>query len=394
MNGPQLLSRRRIDESTFVIASNGYAEGPAQALRDFLVANGARRVTTVDHPLVAEGRGEHVVTAFAGGRTSTKRYRLPNLPPYTYLLDPFVPLRLPVSTAWFGFNNLAALRGLVRRRRGATGAVYYWAVDYVPRRFGDGAATRAYERLDRLVCTNVDARIELADAARDARSHALRLDPEKHAPAVVVPMGAWLGRAPQATAASWPEQRLVFLGHLVERQGVDSLLRSLPRLVAEHPRVRLDVVGGGPLEDGLRRLARTLGVADRVELHGFVKDHRAVEAILGRSTIALAPYREDRESFTRFADPGKVKAYLAAGLPIVLTDVPPNARALEAAGAAIVSPGEPEALAAAVGRLLEDEGLWLAAHTSALESAKRFDWNALLREGLAQLGFDTGDTGT
>ena len=35
-----------------------------------------------------------------------------------------------------------------------------------------------------------------------------------------------------------------------------------------------------------------------------------------RSSVALAPYAPDPDSFTRFADPSKLKSYAAAGLPM------------------------------------------------------------------------------
>jgi glycosyltransferase involved in cell wall biosynthesis len=390
---PQPARRRRIDESTFVIATNGYADGPAQALRDYLLAHDARQVTMVNHPLVAEGGNEHLVTTHAGGTTSRKTYRLPNRPPYTYLFDPFVPVRLPTSTAWFGFNNLAALRGLSRRMLGKSEAVYYWAVDFVPERFGRGPVTGAYNLLDRLACTRVDARIELTEAALRGRTMALGLNADATAPAIIVPMGAWLSRTPKAKPGPWGEPRLVFLGHLVERQGVATLLQSFALLCDKRPDIRLDVIGSGLLESRLRALARTLGVDSHVTFHGFVDDHKDVEGILARGTIAVAPYVKDTQSFTRYADPGKLKAYLAAGLPIVLTDVPPNARELAASGAAILTDDEPEALAAAVERWLGDERLWRAAHSAALAYAQQFDWNALLGEGLAKLGFVSGGTG-
>ncbi len=379
-----------IRASTFVIAANGFADGPAQALRDYLVAREALGVTVITHPLVAEGAAEHLVTEHSGGQTRTRRYRLPNRPPYTYLLDPFVPLRLARSTAWFGFNNLAALRGLLRRRSGRSDRVYYWAVDFVPRRFGRGLATRAYERVDRLVCSGVDARIELTETALRSRTEQLGLDPSTAAPAIVVPMGAWVARAPKASSRSWRGQRVVYLGHLVERQGVATMIEALPLLLETNPRATVEIVGGGPLEADLRRLASSLRVDDRVTFYGFVPDHRQVEAILGESAVAVAPYRRSARSFTRYADPGKLKAYLGAGLPIVMTDVPPNAGELRASGAASVIDDEPAALAIAVGGLLDSETRWLAAHDAAMSHARRFDWNTLLDESLGALGFDVG----
>ena len=48
------------------IASNGFADGPAQALRDYLVAEGAE-VVTIFHPLTPEQGTTHVVTTYAAG---------------------------------------------------------------------------------------------------------------------------------------------------------------------------------------------------------------------------------------------------------------------------------------------------------------------------------------
>src|SRR5450755_4442805 len=68
-------------------------------------------------------------------------------------------------------------------------------------------------------------------------------------------------------------------------------------------------------------------------------------ALIAGSSIALAPYRATADNFTRFADPSKVKGYLAAGLPTLVTDVPPNARELERCGGAKVIDDDPRALA-------------------------------------------------
>ena len=45
--------------STFVIAGNGFSDGPSQPLGRFLLENGARRVTTITHPLMDDGPSEH-----------------------------------------------------------------------------------------------------------------------------------------------------------------------------------------------------------------------------------------------------------------------------------------------------------------------------------------------
>ena len=374
-----------IGDSAFVISTNGFVDGPAQALRDYLVRAGAGTLTFVAHPLDRDSGSRHVVSTYEGGRLNgERRVVVPSRPPATFPLDLVVPLRLPPCDAWFGFNNLACLRGLIRRRFGRAGEVFYWAVDFVPDRFGQGALTSVYDRLDRTVCVLANGRIELSEAALAGRNDRLRLNRAEVAPAFVAPMGAWLDRVPTVDSGAWKRRRVVFLGHLVERQGVTTLLQALATLTD----VQADIVGTGPLEQDLRREARALGIEQRVVFHGFVEDHAEVERILARGTVAVAPYVERDDNFTRYADPGKLKAYLAAGLPVILTAVPPNAGEISAAGAGKLVNGTPEAVAGGIAALLATEREWRVASSAAADFAKRYDWNAILAGLLARLGYD------
>ncbi len=173
--------------------ANGFADGPAQALRDHLVAGGLD-VFTAFHPLTPEQGTQHVVARYEAGRLVEER-AVPLLlkPPLSFALDPLVPPLPPKVDAWFGFNPLACARGLVARRFGRARTIVLWSVDFVPDRFGAGTvATRIYDRLDRLCCLRADARVELSEAARDARNarHGLQGDGRTE----IVPMGAWLDR--------------------------------------------------------------------------------------------------------------------------------------------------------------------------------------------------------
>jgi glycosyltransferase involved in cell wall biosynthesis len=375
---------RRIEESRFAIVANGFAEGPAQALREFLRECGAREVTTVLHPLVREGDTRHVIAVDeAGGESRIHRVALPARPPFTYPFDLLVPLRAPRVDGWFGFNSLACARGLLTKRRASSPTAIYWCVDFVPDRFGRGLTTAIYDRLDRLCCRHADARFELSRAALEGRERRHGLSSDELAPARVVPMGAWLDRVPTTSPDGHVARRIVFLGHLVPRQGVSLLIEMLARL----PDAEADIVGRGPLEAELRREARRRGLGTRIHFHGFVEDHRKVEAILARAAIAVAPYAPDPDSFSRFADPGKLKAYLAAGLPILVTDVPPNAYELGDRGGAEIVPFSAEAFAASAERLLWSPDEWRRRRADALAFAHEFDWPAILAPALASVGF-------
>ena len=367
------------DRVTVAIVSNGFADGPAQALRDYLVARDVH-VVTIFHPLTAEQGTRHRITVYGDGGLATERsVRLPLRPPASFVLDPFVPLFPAQVDVWFGFNPLACARGLVARSQRRAHRVVLWSVDFVPDRFGPKTLpTRIYDRIDRLCCTRADARVELSEAARDGRNRRHDLPPES-AHAHVVPMGAWIDRVPTTPPNGFLQRRVVFLGHLVARQGVRTLLEALSTLRD----VAADVIGTGPLEAELREHARRDGLD--VTFHGYVVDHRQVEQLLSRSSVAVAPYAQTDETFTRYADPGKLKAYLAAGLPIVLTDVPPNARELEAQAGADVVADDPAGLADAISRALGSPEEWQLRREAALAYARRFDWDVLLGDLLSGL---------
>jgi glycosyltransferase involved in cell wall biosynthesis len=200
-------------------------------------------------------------------------------------------------------------------------------------------------------------------------------------------MGAWLDRVATTTPEAFERRRVVFLGHLVPRQGVDVLLEALALLQDRGAEVAADVIGGGPLEEDLRGRAAALGLRERVTFHGFVPDHRDVERLLAGASVAVAPYRPDA-TFTAYADPGKLKAYVAAGLPTVLTDVPPNAPELAAEAGATLVRYDAASLADALERSLAAPEEWRRRRTAALAYARRFDWPVLLADALRKLGLE------
>jgi glycosyltransferase involved in cell wall biosynthesis len=380
---------RAIPDSSFVVAVNGRGVAPpASGLVEYLVKHGAKRVTSVLHPLESEDPARHVVTTYERGREPVERaVRLPSRPPYTYPLDVLVPLPGPRADAWFAFTNLSCLRGLAERRLGRAGKVVYWPVDFVAERFGNSAFTRAYDFVERICCLRADARFELAEAALRGRSARYRLTARDGAPTALVPIGAWVDEAPKVPEDGIRARRVLYLGHLIERAGVGLLVDALARLRARGVEATVDVAGSGPMEDELRRSADEAGVADWLHMRGFIGRQEEVRAFLATGSVAVGMYSPTDNPVTEFADPGKLKAYLAAGLPMVINDMPHNARELAAKAGAEVVPYDAESLANAIERALTSENEWRERRRAAIEYARRFDWETLLAEPLAALGF-------
>jgi glycosyltransferase involved in cell wall biosynthesis len=377
-----------IERSTFAIVSNGYADGAAQALRDFLVSRRVPRLTTIRHPLIAEDTPEHEVREWRRGElVRERRVRLPSRPPLTYPLDLLVPVWPTVVDGWVGFNALACGRGIAARAVGRVGKVAYWCVDYVDSRFGRGPLTNVFEAVDGWCCRRADARFEVSQDALDARSARHRRNAWRLAPARVVPMGAWLDRMPTTSDGAYARRRVVYLGHLVPRQGVALLIDAISILQRRGAGVSADIVGHGSQEQELHRRVREHGLVDVVNFHGFVEDHREIERILAGGSVAVAPYDTNAESFTRFADPGKLKIYMAVGLPMILTNVPPNAHVIADAGAGELIDFSAEALAAAIEDAVSSPERWRRRRQASLSLAQRYDWPVILTSALEALGF-------
>jgi glycosyltransferase involved in cell wall biosynthesis len=94
----------------------------------------------------------------------------------------------------------------------------------------------------------------------------------------IVPYGSTVGAGGERAPARNPKDPavLLFSGRLIQRKGVDFLIRALP-LLLRHRAVRLVVTGEGDRRAEWEKLAISLGVGDAVQFTGFVTADRLAE---------------------------------------------------------------------------------------------------------------------
>jgi phosphatidylinositol alpha-1,6-mannosyltransferase len=112
---------------------------------------------------------------------------------------------------------------------------------------------------------------------------------------------------------------VVCVSRLVPRKGQDTLIRAMPRILAAEPDAVLLIVGGGPYEKDLRRLARETGVSESVVLTGPVP-WSELPAHYGAGDVFAMPCRTRRGGLDV---EGLGIVYLeasATGLPVVAGD--------------------------------------------------------------------------
>ncbi|MGW3113967.1 glycosyltransferase family 4 protein [Streptomyces sp. NPDC001091] len=150
---------------------------------------------------------------------------------------------------------------------------------------------------------------------------------------------------------------VVCVSRLVPRKGQDTLIRAMPQILAAEPDAVLLIVGGGPYEADLRRLAAETGVADSVRFTGAVP-WAELPAHYGAGDVFAMPCRTRRCGLDV---EGLGIVYLeasATGLPVVAGDSggAPDA-VLDGETGWVVRGGEPGEAAERITALLADEGL-------------------------------------
>ena len=181
------------------------------------------------------------------------------------------------------------------------------------------------------------------------------------------------------------------MGHLLEKQGLQLVLKVLPNIRKEVPDVKLVIIGKGEYMSELQGLAKQLGIKDIVNFKGFVKDHHDVEQILCRCSIGIAPYVPEKVSYTFYTDPGKPKLYLGCGLPVVITRVPAIANDIEKHSAGVVIEYNEESLKQALMRLLTDDDFYIDCRKKAIAFSKMFDTKHILDDTLQKTLFSSTD---
>jgi glycosyltransferase involved in cell wall biosynthesis len=155
---------------------------------------------------------------------------------------------------------------------------------------------------------------------------------------------------------SGPRLRLGTLCRLVEKKGVDDLIRALPLLKAAGCAVDLVIAGEGPLQDRLAALAGESGVADRVQFVGAIR-HDEVGAWL-RSLDAFAVACKADANGDMDGIPVVLMEAMSQGVPVLSTRISgiPELVIHERTGL-LAEPAAPQALADQLRRLFQDADL-------------------------------------
>lgn len=115
----------------------------------------------------------------------------------------------------------------------------------------------------------------------------LRLPAEQF---VIIPNGAAHLKMPESAETATNEANkgtlIVSIGRLVRYKGHHRVIAALPKVLEQVPDARLRIVGTGPYESTLQKMARELGIAERVEIGGIPSsDWHSMASLIARADL-------------------------------------------------------------------------------------------------------------
>ena len=187
------------------------------------------------------------------------------------------------------------------------------------------------------VCTALAEIAQAAGAPRVRRLHDISL------------LDRWQGEAEPdlRTALGLRGPVFMYVGNLEKYQGLDLLLESWARAVADKREMSLVVAGGAPAHIArYQQRAHELGVAASVHFIG-PRPLKRLASLLAQADVLVSPRMHGNNT------PMKIYSYLAAGRAVLATDLPTHTQVLTPEIARL-APAEPAAFGRALAQLTDD----------------------------------------
>ncbi|MDZ4159502.1 MAG: glycosyltransferase [Anaerolineaceae bacterium] len=157
---------------------------------------------------------------------------------------------------------------------------------------------------------------------------------------------------------------LLYFGRFSDEKNLDFLLRAFVQIHHSRPLTRLVLLGRGPIEPALRRMAKQLGISEQVIFPGAIP-HAEVPHYARAADCFVFPSLTDTQGLVLIES-------MAAGTPVVAVDSPSSMDILGEGGGILTPPEEGEFAQAVIG-LLQDRPQLLRLGNIARQIVQRYN---------------------
>jgi len=166
---------------------------------------------------------------------------------------------------------------------------------------------------------------------------------------------------------------LIYSGAIYPQRKLDTILKSLECLIylEKNKDICLLVVGDGPDRRRLEKMAKNLGISDKVIFTGF-KNYREVPRYLRVADIGIS-FVPKNETF-EYQPPLKTIEYMASGLPTIATSTYGNQRFIIHKKNGVLSDDTAESISFWISTLINDSNLKRKIKKMSRKSVLKYDW--------------------
>jgi len=169
---------------------------------------------------------------------------------------------------------------------------------------------------------------------------------------------------------------LLFIARFIATKGLRETIEAMPAILKRHD-VHAVFVGDGPVRRECEARCAQLGIGDHVSFTGYIPEDETVDAYLAADMLVFPTYHQEGMPMVIFHS-------LGCGLPIITTPIRAAVDWMtEGRHCLFVPPRDPEAIARAVVRLLDDAALRQQMGENGRQLARKFDRRAVAREFVA-----------
>jgi glycosyltransferase involved in cell wall biosynthesis len=115
------------------------------------------------------------------------------------------------------------------------------------------------------------------------------------------------------------KHKIGFIGRLVEKKGLEYLIKACPILIESGLDFQIEIIGDGPLMQPLQKLANDLNVSDWINFHGSVDNQKTISWLSSLDAFVLPCVKDSDNDMDGI--PVALMEAMIARVPVVSTKV-------------------------------------------------------------------------
>lgn len=282
---------------------------------------------------------------------------------------------------FIGLESVNTIAGIILKRFGLVDTVVYYVSDFSLQRYASSWLNKIYLFLDRIAFKNVDFVWDISPAMMPARIKMGLTSKDKTS--LYVPIALFSDQIATITDQTIPYS-LVYAGLINSENGPHLAIQALKKVVRIFPKAQLHIFATGMETEiqNLRDLTNKLSVQDKVFIHGLIASQTELINDLSQFKIGLAPYIAKKDSPRWWADSTRIRLYMAAGLPVITTQVPPIGKEIEENNSGIITKDNATYLAQSINFLFKNTSQYNKMKENAIKQAQNNTWNKVYSKTL------------